>query len=98
MVVLFYIITNTQVAIGNAQLYHESLPTSIDGCINVVDSIQNISITRLHTVDDTFALYKISFMVIAHQINSKLTPRINAVFSISGMDRWGLSWLGYQEQ
>lgn len=92
MAALFFVVTNTQVAIGNGQLYYGSLPTSIDGCSNVVDSIQNISsVTSVHTIDDTFALYKISFMVIAHQIHSKLTPRINAVFSISGMDRWGLS-------
>lgn len=61
MIVLLFIISNTQIAIGEGELHYDPLPTSIDGCSNetfVDDSVSSIT----NTIDDTFAFYKISFM------------------------------------
>lgn len=62
--IICIIIGSAQIAIWNGDLHYEMLPTSIDGCSNetvVVDSIRNIN-KGADAVDDTFAIYKISFM------------------------------------
>lgn len=68
MGIVSIIIINTQIAIGNGKLHYEPLPTSIDGCTNgtvIGDSIQNMT-TNIEVVDDKFAFYRISFMVLTY--------------------------------